>query len=169
MFDVLQRGLIEDGSDAVLVSLSSAVVRCAVKGGVRTMGILGTGMTMRSTGATAFYRKKLAEKNIEAVFLQNENDRDELDELIRRKLVSDQGSFTIENANLVVEFVKKLELESGNNCLDAVALACTELPMLLEKHRLVDHQHSPPTLMGTRIRLIDTVQALIDDALVALQ
>jgi len=115
--------------------IAEVVARQAAQDGRQRVGVLGTGRTM--TGPV--YRQALAARHI-ATEVPGEPDRAILDEIIISELVN--GVFTStarqECARIIVRLAER-------GC-DAVALACTELPLLLPSHACL-----LPALDSTRL------------------
>jgi aspartate racemase len=127
----------EPGNDLALPGLHIAEVvadRAAAAGHTK-VGILGTRYLMDGP----IYPRALAGRGIEAT-IPAEADRDLLNEIIFAELVN--GVFTAESR---AEYVRVIENLTSRGC-DAVALVCTEIPLL------VAPDDSPlPTLDSTRL------------------
>jgi aspartate racemase len=117
------------------VHIAEVVAERAARDGRRRVGILGTRFTMGGP----VYPRALSARGIEAV-APDDDDRRMLDEVIFRELVN--GVFTAESRSRYVQAIGRLR-EQG---CDAVALVCTEIPLL------VAPSDSPlPTLDSTRL------------------
>jgi amino-acid racemase len=115
--------------------IAEVVADQAARDGRQRVGLLGTGHTM--TGPV--YPQALAARQI-ATEIPGEHDRALLDEFIVSELVN--GVFT---GRARQECARVIERLAARGC-DAVALACTEIPLLLPSHA------SPlPALDSTRL------------------
>jgi aspartate/glutamate racemase len=115
--------------------IAEVVAAQAARDGRQRVAVLGTGHTM--TGPV--YRQALAGRNI-AMEIPGEHDRAILDEIIISELVN--GVFTDTARRECARIVGRL---ATRGC-DAVALACTELPLLLPSAAC-----SLPALDSTRL------------------
>ncbi|MDL4820199.1 aspartate/glutamate racemase family protein [Actinomadura opuntiae] len=125
------------GDDLALPGLHIAQVVAgrAARDGRRRVGVLGTRYTMDGP----VYPRELAARGIEAV-VPDAADRARVHEIIFAELVN--GVVTEESRR---EYVRIIERLAGRGC-DAVALVCTEIPLL------VTPEVSPlPTLDSTRL------------------
>ncbi|WP_225725270.1 MULTISPECIES: aspartate/glutamate racemase family protein [unclassified Nocardia] len=126
-----------DGEDLALPGLHIAeiVAEKAAAQGYRRVGVLGTKYTM--TGP--IYPRVLAAKGIDAE-IPDPDERRLIDDIIFGELC--EGVFTDESRQRYLEIINRLR---GIGC-DAVALVCTEIPLL------VTPDVSPlPTLDSTRL------------------
>jgi aspartate racemase len=115
--------------------IAEAVAEAAVQRGFHRVGVLGTAWLVRSD----VYPAKLAARGIEAV-RPSDADRDLVGRIIMDELVP--GTV---RAGSTAQLVAVIERLRDRGC-DAVALACTELPLVL------DDGNSPlPTLDSTRL------------------
>lgn len=115
--------------------IGEVVADRAAAGGHRRVGVLGTRFTMSGP----LYPRVLAARGIAAVS-PSPDDRQTVDEIIFGELVS--GVFTDASRMAYVEVIQRL---AEQDC-DAVALVCTEIPLL------VTPEVSPlPTLDSTRL------------------
>ena len=103
--------------------IAEVVAGQAARDGRQRVGVLGTGHTM--TGPV--YQQALAARHI-ATEIPGEHDRAVLDEIIISELVN--GVFTSTMRQECTRIIGRL---AARGC-DAVALACTELPLLLPSH-----------------------------------
>jgi aspartate racemase len=103
--------------------IAEVVADQAARDGRQRVGVLGTGHTM--TGPV--YRQALAARHI-ATEIPSDHDRAVLDEIIINELVN--GVFTSTTRQECGQIIGRL---AARGC-DAVALACTELPLLLSSH-----------------------------------
>jgi aspartate racemase len=127
----------QPGRDLALPGLHIAeiVAERAALDGRRRVGVLGTRFTMDST----LYPQALAARGI-AAEVPNAEERAFVDRVIFRELVN--GVFTPASRAGYVAIIERLR---GLGC-DAVALVCTEIPLL------VSPEDSPlPTLDSTRL------------------
>jgi aspartate racemase len=125
--------------------IAEEVAEVAVQRGMRRVGVLGTAWLVRSE----VYPRKLAACGIEAVRPSDE-DRDLVARIIMDELVA--GIVRPASTAQLVAVIQRLR---DRGC-DAVALACTELPLVL------DDGNSPlPTLDSTRL----LARAALDRAL----
>jgi len=115
--------------------IADVVAREALAAGYKKIGVLGTSYLMDSR----IYSRSLGAAGIECV-MPGEADRNSVDRIIMVELVD--GTVT-ENARATVHGV--IERMAGLGC-DAVALACTELPLLVRPGETVI-----PTLDSTRL------------------
>ncbi|WP_119730175.1 aspartate/glutamate racemase family protein [Thermomonospora amylolytica] len=125
------------GPDLALPGLHIAEVVAdhAQRNGHRRVGVLGTRYTMEG----AVYPRSLAARGI-AAEIPGADDRRTVNEIIFSELVA--GVFTEESRK---EYVRVIERLAARGC-DAVALVCTEIPLL------VTPEVSPlPTLDSTRL------------------
>ena len=125
------------GEDLPLPALHIAetVAGRAARDGRRRVGVLGTGQTMDGP----IYPRALAARGI-AAEVPDAADRDIVNKIIFDELVN--GVFT---ASARQEYVRIIERLAARGC-DAVALVCTEIPLL------VTPADSPlPTLDSTRL------------------
>ena len=100
--------------------IAEVVADQAARDGRQRVGVLGTGHTM--TGPV--YRQPLAARHI-AMEIPGEHDRAILDEIIIGELV--KGVFTSSTRQECARIIGRL---AARGC-DAVALACTEIPLLV--------------------------------------
>jgi len=115
--------------------IADVVADQAARDGRRRVGLLGTSRTM--TGPV--YPQALAARQI-TMEIPSDHDRAILDEIIVSELVI--GVFTETAGQECVRIIERL---AARDC-DAVALACTEIPLLLPSHA------SPlPALDSTRL------------------
>jgi aspartate/glutamate racemase len=131
------RALEQPGPDLALPGLHIAEVLAeqAARDRRRRVGVLGTGYTIDGP----VYPRALAARHMSAV-LPGKQDRAILDEIILGEAVS--GVFTERSRQECVRVIERL----GARGCDAVAFACTELPLL------VPPQSSPlPALDSTRL------------------
>ena len=117
------------------VHIAEVVAERAASDGRRRVGILGT----RYTLGGPVYTRALSARGVECV-APEEEDRRLVDDIIFRELV--HGVFTAESRAVFVGAIRRLR---DRGC-DAVALVCTEIPLL------VAPEDSPlPTLDSTRL------------------
>jgi aspartate racemase len=127
--------------------IAEVVADAAVRRGFRRVGVLGTAWLVRSD----VYPRRLAARGIEAL-RPSDADRDLVAHIIMDELVP--GIVRPASTAQLVDVIQRLR---DRGC-DAVALACTELPLVL------DDGNSPlPTLDSTRL----LARAALDRALAA--
>ncbi|MBB6555909.1 aspartate/glutamate racemase family protein [Nonomuraea rubra] len=115
--------------------IAEVVAEQAARDGRTRVGVLGTTYTMEGP----VYPRALGSRGIAAEVPDSE-DRELVNEIIFNELVN--GLFTNDSRAAYVKVVERL---AARGC-DAVALVCTEIPLLIEP------QHSPlPTLDSTRL------------------
>ena len=116
------------------VHLVDVVARAAERAGHSRVGILGTRFTMRGP----LYPRELAEWGIDAV-IPSDEDQEMVHEAIFGELV--HGEFREDTRRSFVDLIGRL----GESGCDAIALVCTEIPLLLSP------EDSPlPVLDSTR-------------------
>nr|SBO91908.1 Aspartate racemase [Nonomuraea gerenzanensis] len=115
--------------------IAEVVAEQAARDGRTRVGVLGTSYTMEGT----VYPRALGSRAITAEVPAAE-DREVINEIIFTELVN--GVFTDASRAAYVKVIEKL---AARGC-DAVALVCTEIPLLIKP------EHSPlPTLDSTRL------------------
>lgn len=127
----------EPGQDLALPGLHIAdvVAGHAAQQGFRRVGVLGTSYTMRGP----VYPRALAAHGLAAI-VPDDDDQRTVNEIIFTELVN--GVFTDASRQTYVDVIDRLR---GQGC-DAVALVCTEIPLL------VSPADAPlPTLDSTRL------------------
>ena len=102
------------------IHIAEVVAERAALEGRRRVGILGTNFTMEGP----VYRRALSARGIDTV-VPVEDDRGMVDAVIYRELV--KGVFTAESRAAYARVIERLR---DRGC-DAVALACTEIPLLM--------------------------------------
>jgi len=127
--------LISGRSPRPWLHIAEEVASTAAHRGYESVGVLGTRYVMEGD----VYPKRLAAMGIAAT-IPARRDRERINEIIFNELVC--GRFE-DRARL--EFVRIIEKLKQKGC-DAIALACTEIPMLIE-----DSVSPLPTLDSTRI------------------
>jgi aspartate racemase len=115
--------------------IADVVARKAERDGRRRVGVLGTSYTMDGD----VYPRALARYGIDAV-IPDEDDRQVVNELIFGELL--EGVVTDAARSTYTRIIEKLR---GRGC-DAVALACTEIPLLIDAEASV-----LPVLDSTRL------------------
>ncbi len=127
--------LIEATSSLPWLKIADVIAAQAAKNGFRRVGLLGTRWTI--DGRT--YPAAFATRGIELVRPRDE-ERDEVNRIIMRELVyGDRKPEGIAYFRRVIERMR-------DACCDAVALGCTELPLILN-----DANSALPTLDSTRL------------------
>jgi aspartate racemase len=128
--------------------IAEVVAGQVAREGRERVGVLGTAYTMDGT----VYPRAFGARGI-AVELPGEEDRRLVDEIIFDELVN--GVFTDESRR---EYVRVIEDLAARGC-DAVALVCTEIPLL------VTPEVSPlPTLDSTRLLASTALAVAVGDA-----
>jgi aspartate racemase len=128
---------VQAGTPIPWLHIARVVAEEARRRGFRRVGVLGTRFTMG--GGAPVYRPALEASGIEAV-VPDEPDFETVDRIIFAELVD--GVFTDESRDVYNRVIARL---AGRGC-DAVALACTEIPLLVRP------AGSPlPTLDSTRL------------------
>lgn len=122
-----------------LISIVEATARAAQQRGYRSVGLLGTKITMRAD----FYPKVFARAGIGLLAPEKDADIDYIDEKILTELVNTQ--IVEETQRKMVAIAQKL---AAQHKLDAVILGCTELPLILSSENL-----GLPVLDTTRIHV----------------
>jgi aspartate racemase len=120
----------------------------ASKRGYRRVGVLGTRFTMRGP----VYRDALAAFDIESI-VPEDADLERIHRIIFAELIN--GEFTDASREMYYDAIRRLR---GRGC-DAVALACTEIPLLVRSHE------SPlPTLDSTRLLALAALEEAMTDS-----
>jgi len=128
---------VQAGTPIPWLHIARVVAEEARGRGFRRVGVLGTRFTMG--GGAPVYRPALEAAGIEPV-VPEAADFDNVDRIIFEELVD--GVFTDESRNAYNRVIARL---AARGC-DAVALACTEIPLLVRP------EESPlPTLDSTRL------------------
>ena len=109
-----------------LVSIVDATADAAVEEGFERIGLLGTAFTMDGT----FYPAGFRERDLELA-VPTEEEKRWIHEKIFDELTN--GVFTDETKAGLIETVEGMQARDG---IDAVALACTELPLILDESDL---------------------------------
>ncbi len=125
-----------DRSPLPFLHIAEAVAASASERGFRRVGILGTRWLIDSD----VYPEKLSAVDIEAV-RPHPPERDELQRIIMDELVF--GVFKPEAIAYHQALIERLRVEEG---CDAVVLACTEIPLIID-----DTSSTLPTLDSTRL------------------
>jgi aspartate racemase len=126
---------IRDVSPIPWLHIGDVVAREALEAGYKKVGVLGTSYLMQSQ----VYPKSLADAGIECVS-PAEADRNRVDRVIMVELVD--GTITDDSRRVIHGVIERL---AAQGC-DAVALGCTELPLLVRPGETVI-----PTLDSTRL------------------
>ena len=104
------------------LSLLDAVGDAVLQKGFSTVGLLGTGFTMRKT----FYQEALAKKGIKVV-VPDDQDKDYVNNVVYKELVA--GQFRNESRVGFLGVINKLQ-EKG---AQGIILGCTEIPLLVKQ------------------------------------
>ena len=126
---------IRDASPIPWLHIGDVVAREALEIGYKKVGVLGTSHLMESQ----IYPKSLGAAGIECV-APDEADRNRVDRVIMVELVD--GTITEDAREMIHGVIERL---AAQGC-DAVALGCTELPLLVRPGETVI-----PTLDSTRL------------------
>ena len=126
---------IRDASPIPWLHIGDVVAREGLEAGYKKVGVLGTTYLMKSQ----VYPRSLGDAGIECV-TPDEADRNRVDRVIMVELVD--GLITDDARTTIHGVIKRL---AARGC-DAVALACTELPLLVRPGETVI-----PTLDSTRL------------------
>jgi aspartate racemase len=139
-------GKIEDHVDLPLIHIADATGEAILKEGLKTVGLLGTKMTMEEE----FYLVRLKEKFGISVVTPDVNDRQYVSDVIFKELV--RGKFLDDSKVEYCKIIDKLT-QSG---AEGVILGCTEIPLLVKPE-------------DTKVNLFDTTaihtQKIVDVAL----
>ena len=127
--------LIVDRSPLPWLHIAEVVASTAAERGYERVGVLGTRWLVDSD----VYPDKLRARGLEAV-CPNDAERDEINRIIMDELVC--SVFRPESIAYFQQVIGRMK----NDACDAVALACTEIPLIIDDNR------SPlPTLDSTRL------------------
>ena len=127
--------LIEAASPLPWLKIADAVAEDAAKKGFRRIGLLGTRWTVQGGAYPAAFAARSAE-----VVRPRDEEREEVNRIIMRELV-----YGHRKPEAIAYCQRVIERMRDSGC-DAVALACTELPLILS-----DVNSPLPTLDSTRI------------------
>jgi aspartate racemase len=128
------------------LNIAEAVASEAARHKYKRVGIIGTSYTMEGP----VYKEKLGAVGIDNVF-PDEKDRDLINRIIFDELVAHR--FTEEARAYFTGLIREM---AGDGC-DAVALACTEIPLI------VSPESSPlPVLDSTRLLAMAALQAALE-------
>ena len=141
VFDDLSRR-----SSLPLVSIVDAARDCALQRGIRTLGLLGTRFTMEGS----FFREPFERAGIRIV-TPDPAEREWIQSHIEGEL--ERGIVREDTRAQFVRIIRRLQAEQG---IEAIALGCTELPLLLS-----DETSPVPCLDTLRIH----VDALVEQIL----
>jgi aspartate racemase len=113
---------IQDQSPIPLISIVEATIESIEQKGMKTVGLLGTCLTMNS----GVYRENLETRGIETL-VPSEEDRRFVDEVIRKELV-----LGVIKAKSRRRFVRIID-EMSSLGAEGVILGCTEIPLLISQ------------------------------------
>jgi len=122
-----------------LISIVEETVRAAGQRGYRSVGLLGTEITMRAD----FYPQAFARAGIRLVAPEKDDDLDYIDTKIMAELVNSQ--IVEETRQRLVAIARNLVAQHQ---LEAIILGCTELPLILSSENL-----GRPVLDTTRLHV----------------
>ena len=114
---------IEEKTKVSLFSIPKAVCAEAVARGYRKVGLLGTIFTMEKD----YMKKDLCKAGIE-VFIPEKADR----ELVAKRIYEELELGLVKESTLR-EFQSIIKRMQAEDCIEAVILGCTELPLLLDE------------------------------------
>ena len=114
---------IEEKTKVSLFSIPKAVCAEAVVRGYRKVGLLGTIFTMEKD----YMKKDLCKAGIE-VFIPEKADR----ELVAKRIYEELELGLVKESTLR-EFQSIIKRMQAEDCIEAVILGCTELPLLLDE------------------------------------
>ncbi|WKX27993.1 aspartate/glutamate racemase family protein [Tatumella ptyseos] len=117
VFDALQ-----DRVSVPMVSIITSVSQRIRQRGLRTVGLIGTGFTMRAD----FFKKPLREAGINVV-IPAEHEITYIADKIHDEL--EQGIIDLETRDEFIAIIKRMAEEQG---IEAIILGCTELPLLFD-------------------------------------
>ena len=129
-----------------LLSIVDAARDCAVRRGVRALGLLGTRFTMEGS----FFREPFERAGIR-VAVPDAAEREWIQARIEGEL--ERGVVREDTREGFVRIIRRMQAERG---IEAVALGCTELPMLLS-----DEVSPVPCLDTLRIHVDALVEEII--------
>ena len=129
-----------------LLSIVDAARDCAVRRGVRALGLLGTRFTMEGS----FFREPFERAGIR-VAVPDAAEREWIQARIAGEL--ERGVVREDTREGFVRIIRRMQAERG---IEAVALGCTELPMLLS-----DEVSPVPCLDTLRIHVDALVEEII--------
>jgi len=141
-------GQLEQGSSLPLLSIVEVTARAARRRGFGRVGLLGTRYTMEGD----FFKEGLERFGLESV-VPGEGERNYVHEKILGELV--KGEFKEETRARLKDIAKGLEEREG---IDVVALACTELPLILDEEYL-----GLPVLDTTELHVEAALERARDD------
>jgi len=104
------------------VSITTATSQAIAKSSIKTIGLLGTKYTMIGD----FYPKAFADSNVQ-LLLPHEEDMNLVHKIIFDELT--HGIINPDSRNILKRIIKKMEKQGA----EGVALACTELPLIIER------------------------------------
>jgi aspartate racemase len=117
---------LEKAIDLPIIHIATATAIEIQKQEIKKVGLLGTKFTMELD----FFKDKLAEKGIEAIIPENQEDKDFIHTTIFEEL----------GRGLVTEETKKRYLEIANqlikNGAEGIILGCTEIPLVIKPEDL---------------------------------
>ncbi len=113
---------IQDQSPIPLISIVEATIESIEQQGMKTVGLLGTALTMNS----GVYRENLETRGIETL-VPSEEDKRFVDEVIRKELV-----LGVIKAKSRRRFVRIID-EMASLGAEGAILGCTEIPLLISQ------------------------------------
>lgn len=134
-------------TDIELESIPKAVCEKAVSKGIKKVGLLGTGFTMKEN----HMKKDFIKEGIE-VFVPDEKGQELIDNKIFEELV--HGTI---NESTVKEFVNIIEEMKNKYGIEAIILGCTEIPLIIN-----DDNSPVPVLNATEIHINKLIKMAMD-------
>jgi aspartate racemase len=138
---------VEERAPIPMLNMVEAVSNRAGQLGLKRLGLLGTGFTMRAR----FYHDAFASAGIELV-VPNESERAMIHEIYLGELL--QNRFLPESRSAILRTVKRMRAAEQ---IEAFVLAGTELPLLLRGHE----PEGVPFLDTTMIHVRAAVEAIL--------
>jgi aspartate/glutamate racemase len=131
----------------IAMHIPTLVVSACQRLQLKRVGVCGTRPTM-STGAQGFYKSTFERCADITLVFPSIDDKRVVHSLIIDKLTQSASEINLPNAKILVGVIQRMLSRSK---LDAVILACTELPLLLQNYS-----------QDLNVRLLDTNQIVID-------
>lgn len=139
---------VEKNSSIPLLSIVEATAKEAKNGNYKKIGLLGTNFTMEGE----FYEDVFKERDIELV-VPPKDERDFIDRVIFSELTS--GKYQEKTKNRLIRITEKMIRKKE---IEAAALACTELPLILNRNDL-----EIPVLNTTKIHAKAALEYAMED------
>lgn len=132
-----------------LLSIVDATAEAAIERSYERIGLLGTSFTMEGD----FYPSGFEDAGLDLI-VPSESDRDWINEIIFDELT--RGEFYDETKAGLLDVIEWMEENGG---IDAVALACTELPLIIDESNV-----DVPVLNTTELHATAAFQRAIAEA-----